>query len=239
MAQTSWPFYNQDTDEDQFTLLFRHFARNGVFGQSSDTALKVFADSTGMQVKVPVGFAIVRGLAYNNSAQETLVIEAANASPRHDLIVLRLDPDIDSIVLAVKKGTAAASPADPSLTTTDTGVFEIPLARVLVSSGVITIAADKITDLRTFTGLNWGSWTTERRPTSPRRGEAGFNTTTGLPEYWTGSAWATFMPSTFTGNVVGNVTGDVTGKVNGITFGVGTELPASPADNTIFFKVGG
>lgn len=194
MAQTSYPFENADTTEAQFSQLFRRLQTTGVYGSPATTDLKVFGDSSGLQVKVPAGFAIVRGHAYNSSAEETLTITAANATnPRNDLIVLKLDPTANSIVLAVKTGTAASSPSDPSLTQTDEGTYELAIARVSVAAGATTIASGNVTDLRPFLGTQFGRWTTSTRPASPIAGTAGLNTTTGAPEYWNGSAWTNFL----------------------------------------------
>lgn len=202
MTQTYYPFENTDTTEAQYSQLFRRLQLTGVSGAPSTTDLKVFGDSSGMQVKVPAGFAIVRGHAYNSSAQETLTITAANSTnPRRDLIVLTLDPTANSILLAVVTGTAAASPADPSLTQTDEGTFQMVLARVSVAAGATSIAAGDVTDLRTFVGTQFGRWTTATRPSSPVVGTAGYNTTASAPEYWDGSSWVPFV-STVTASMI-------------------------------------
>lgn len=196
MTQTSYPFENADTTEAQFSQLFRRLQTTGVSGSPATTDLKPFGDSSGLKVKVPAGFAIVRGHAYKSDAQVELTIDAADATnPRRDLVVLRLDPTANSIVLAVKKGTAASSPTDPSLTQTDEGTYEVALARVAVAAGATTIAAGVVTDLRPFVGTQFGRWTTDTRPASAEVGSAGYNTTSGAPEYWNGSAWTAFVSS--------------------------------------------
>jgi hypothetical protein len=192
MAQTSYPFENADTTEGQFSQLFRRLQSTGVSGSPGTTDLKAFGDSSGMNVKVPAGYAIVRGHAYNNDAQVTMTISAASSLPRIDVLVLKLDPTANSIVLNVVAGTANASPTVPSLTQTDEGVYMLPLAQILVGANVTTISAGSVTDVRTFNGTQFGRWTTATRPGSPTVGHAGFNTTTSLPELWNGSAWVTF-----------------------------------------------
>lgn len=149
MAQTSWPFENIDTSETQFS----QWARNIGEGVKTDALneLEVFADSSGMQVKVKSGQAMVRGHYYNNSAQESLVVTVADPSnPRIDNVVLELDPSANTIVLKVVAGTAAGSPSAPSLTQTDAGIYQIKLAEVLVDAAATTIAAGKVTDARSF-----------------------------------------------------------------------------------------
>jgi hypothetical protein len=191
MAQTSYPFDAQDTTEAQYSQLFRRLTFTGVIGAPAGSELKPFGDSSGMSVKVPAGNAIVRGHFYKSDAQETLTITASSTNPRRDLVVLRLDPSANSIVLAVKAGTPASSPSDPSLTQTDEGIFELALARVTVPANAVTISASDVTDLRTYIGQQLGLWTTAQRPSAPTVGTAGFNVTTGSVESWNGTAWKT------------------------------------------------
>lgn len=149
MAQSSFPFENVDTTETQFSQMFRTL-NAGVNGTPAGTELKVSA-GTGLQVSVALGQAMVRGHYYISTATELLTIGTANPSnPRIDTVVLRLDPVANSIVLAVVAGTAAASPVAPTLTQTDAGVFEFPLANVAVAAGAGTVGT--ITDRRVFMG---------------------------------------------------------------------------------------
>lgn len=152
MAQSAWPFENIDTSETQFSQWARNIGE-GVKGTSGGTELKVFGDSTGMQVKVPAGYAMVRGHYYSNTAQETLTIAAAHATlARIDSVVLQLDPSANTILLVVKTGTAASSPSAPALVQTDSGVYEIRLANVAVAAAATTITSGNVTDTRTFIG---------------------------------------------------------------------------------------
>lgn len=153
------------------------------------TALQVSA-GTGLAVNVAAGEAMVRGHYYTSDAVESLALATADATnDRLDLVVLKLDPTANSITLVVKTGTPAGSPTAPSLVQTDAGIFEQPLAEVLVpaTSGVPTT----ITDRREFQGTRLGSWTTAGRPTPAGRVLFGFNTTTGAVEYYdtNESAW--------------------------------------------------
>ena len=196
MAQTSYPFENEDTTEGQFSQLFRRLQSTGVSGSPASSDLKAFGDSSGMNVKVPAGYAIVRGHAYHNDAEVAMTITTASTLPRIDVLVLKLDPTANSIVLEVVAGTANASPTVPSLTQTDEGVFMMPLAQILVGANVTTIASGAVTDVRTFNGTQFGRWTTSTRPGSPIVGHAGLNTTTNLPEFWNGSSWISFNAGT-------------------------------------------
>jgi hypothetical protein len=150
MAQTSWPFENVDTTETQFSQMFRNIGE-GVKGSSAGTELKPFGDSSGLQVKVPAGQAMVRGIYYASTATETLAVTTAHATlARIDSVILELDPSANSILLRVLAGTAASTPSAPSLTQTDAGIYQIRLANVAVAAAATTIAAGNVTDTRTF-----------------------------------------------------------------------------------------
>jgi hypothetical protein len=152
MAQTSWPFENVDTTETQFSQMFRNIGE-GVKGSSAGTELKPFGDSSGLQVKVPAGQAMVRGIYYASTATETLTVTTAHATlARIDSVILELDPSANAILLRVLAGTAASTPAAPSLTQTDAGIYQIRLANVAVAAAATSIAAGNVTDTRTFLG---------------------------------------------------------------------------------------
>lgn len=149
MAQTSWPFENIDTSETQFS----QWARNIGEGVKSSTLneLEVTADSSGMNVKVASGQAMIRGHYYQSTAQETLTITTADGSnPRIDNVVLELDPTANSILLKVVAGTPAGSPTAPTLTQTDGGIYQLKLAEVYVDTGATAIDSGDVTDTRAF-----------------------------------------------------------------------------------------
>jgi len=155
-----------------------------------------------MNVKVKVSGgstqAIVRGHMYQSTAEETLTIASASTSPRIDAVVLRLDPSVNSIVLAVVQGTPASTPSAPTLTQTDTAVYELLLGYVAVSASATTISAGDVTDKRVFLG---NVWTTANRP-APKLGLTGFNTTLGKLESWTGSSWDVVTPTSLDASVI-------------------------------------
>ena len=149
MAQSSWPFENIDTTETQFSQWARNIGEGVIVGKGLE--LEPFADSTGLNVKVKSGQALVRGHYYNSTEEETIVVPTASVSnPRIDLVVARLDPTANSIVLALVTGTPAGSPTAPTPTQTESGIYELPLAEVYVGTGVVTIIPANVTDLRSL-----------------------------------------------------------------------------------------
>lgn len=195
MAQSSWPFENADTTETQYSYLFDRLKSSGVAGFPTDTALQVTGDSSGMNVKVAVGFAIVRGFMYQSDAIVTNTITTSSSNPRIDLVVLRLDPTLNTIVQAVVAGTPASSPSAPALTQSATGTYELEIGRVTVPALATVIAAGNVSDTRPCLSHGVGIWTTTQRPASPSVGRVGWSTTNQVLEIWNGSAWEEASPN--------------------------------------------
>lgn len=150
MAQTSYPFENVDVTESQFSKWARHIGE-GVNGGPDDTKLKPFGDDSGLQVRVAAGEAMVRGHYYLSTSQETLTLDTAGLETRTDAIVAELDPAANQIILKVVQGLAVpANPVPPTLTQTDTGVYQLLLGLVTIRPEASTILASDVTDRRTF-----------------------------------------------------------------------------------------
>lgn len=191
MTESSWPFDGTDTTETQYSYLFSRMALTGVYGDPSTSDLLPFGDSSGMQVKLNAGFAIVRGFMYYNDAVKTIAVPAAESQPRIDAVVITLDPTANTIVASVKKGTAAANPVAPTLNQSTTAAYEMLLGYIAVAASAATITAANVTDARPFTDLDFTTWTNATRPAANavRRGTLGYNATTGTLEYSDGTNW--------------------------------------------------
>ena len=193
MTITSYPFDNQDTTEAQFSELMREMADSGVADSSDGIGLKVAANGTGMSATIQPGFAVVRGFGFKSTAVEPITFGASAAGTvRWDLVVLRLDPNTNSIVYVVLAGTPAASQSAavvPVPNRTVAGVYEMTLAQVLIRANAPTVLATDVVDKRDLQGSTVGSWTTAQRPLAPRRRKFGYNETTNAWETWDGAAW--------------------------------------------------
>lgn len=154
MTQTYYPFdagAGSNVAESQWTKMARLWLPTGVIDGGLNE-LAVFADSTGLQVKVPSGRAWIEGHFFESDAQVTLAIAAAHpTNPRIDRVIVRVDWTANTIALAVLSGTAAGSPSAPALTQT-TSTWEISLAQVAVAATATTIAPGDVTDERTTVG---------------------------------------------------------------------------------------
>lgn len=190
MAITSYPFDNQDTTESQYSKLFRELQDSGVVDGFTGTAFQPFGDSTGMNVKLRAGMAIVRGHVINSDAVFTVTLPAADSAARVDRIVLRLDPTANSITPTYIKGVAGQGA--PAMTQTDTDVYDLPIATVNVAGSAPNIGPTDVTDVRPFVRHRVGVWKTVNRPAAPRAYQPGINPDLGgRMEMWdpTKSAW--------------------------------------------------
>jgi hypothetical protein len=111
----------------------------------------VYADSSGMQVKVRTGECWMRGHWGTSTAEKTLPIATAHATfARKDRVVLRADFTNNRIEVDVLTGTAAASPSAPAVSQTSV-VWETSLSVVDVPAAVSTISSARPVDNRVYT----------------------------------------------------------------------------------------
>lgn len=148
MTQASYPFSNSPmTTQEQWSKMAQNWRETGVI-KGALNELQVYADSTGMQVKVKSGRAFIEGHFYESDSEEVLAIGAANSTnPRIDRVIVRLDWITGTIQLAVLQGVAAVSPSVPALTQ-NSSRWEISLAQVRVNANTATIAPGNVTDER-------------------------------------------------------------------------------------------
>lgn len=132
----------------QWEAMARHWLKDGVIlGELNEAA--VFADATGLQIKVQPGRVVVRGHYGDWAAQKTLGVTAASSTlTRIDRVVARLDITNSRIDLDMVTGTPGSG-LPPSLTQNST-TWEIPLARVAVPPGDTTVDSAQVTDERAF-----------------------------------------------------------------------------------------
>ena len=152
MAKTYFPFASgagATVTEPQWTDMARLWLATGVISGELQN-LEVYADNTGMQIKVRPGIAWMRGHYFKSDAEEVIAIPASSPSnPRLDRVVVRVDWSADTVDFALLQGTPAASPAAPALTQSATR-WEISLATVRVETNATSIIASKVTDTRTY-----------------------------------------------------------------------------------------
>lgn len=146
------PYTDQDWHQLYRYIIGLGGIRNnvGVFlgsGTQPNDGLRVTAQNpVAAFIDVNPGAALVRGIAYINTAIESFPV-AVNASgnPRIDTIVVRADYALQTCRLAILTGTPAASPVSPTLTQTPNVLWEIPIADVAVANGFTVLAQSTIT----------------------------------------------------------------------------------------------
>lgn len=136
---------------DIYSKFFGSNSARGYVIPGYNNNLAITANSpVALNVLVATGAALIRGRIYENVAQQTLTIGAADATnPRLDRILIRIDFAAQTIRLVVLQGTAAATPSLPALTQ-NAITYEISLAYVWVAATATTIAATEIHDERVF-----------------------------------------------------------------------------------------
>lgn len=154
MAQIFFPFDDgpgSNATEEQWKKMAQLWCSTGVILGKLDNFV-VYADSTGMQVKVKSGVAWIEGHYYESDAEEVLAIGAADpVNPRIDRVIIRLDWTTNTIQLAVLQGVPAVNAPTPNLTI-NSARWEIPLAQIYVAQNVTTIIPEAVTDNRGFGG---------------------------------------------------------------------------------------
>lgn len=163
MAETSFPVANGTGVTDAtYERLMGPTMGSGRYAFDPNSAMLdgalIYADNSGRQVKALANqAAIVRGFRWESGTTPPAVALDANTSgnPRIDLIVLRLERTTFTVRLGKTTGTPASVPSAPAPVqdTGSTGVWELPLAQVKVTSSGVTgqpsiLAAD-------VTPLSW------------------------------------------------------------------------------------
>lgn len=109
--------------------------------------LQVYADSSGMQVKVKTGGILNSGHYGENSSEKTLAVAAnTSGSTRNDRVVVRNDFVNNKIVLDVLQG----APGAPALTQ-NSSIWELCLAHLTIPNGTTAaVTSGMVGDRRLF-----------------------------------------------------------------------------------------
>lgn len=131
---------------EDYARFFASFIGNGVFPNPS-TNLQVVVNND-MTIVIKQGKAWINGYFYENTDDLILQIEPADGVlSRIDRITLRLDFQEREIRAYIKQGEFASNAVAKELQR-DADAYEIALADIEVSKGVIAIMQANITDLR-------------------------------------------------------------------------------------------
>lgn len=137
--------------EDGWRSMMRRTSRSGVIRDVANS-MNVYADSTGMQVKVQTGEVWAEGHWGQIASEKIVAIATAHATlARLDRIIWRVDYVNNRVEVDALTGTAAATPAAPALTR-NSSIFEGSLAVVSVPAADTGIDAAQVTDARVWGG---------------------------------------------------------------------------------------
>jgi len=138
--------------ESMWRSFMRRMVTSGVT-RDIDNELRVFGDSTGMQVKIDTGEVLLEGHWGRISSQKILSISSAHPTlPRRDLVVARANFVTDKVEYDKLTGVPASTPLVPT-PTQSASIWEIPLAIVRVNAGVSTIASGDVSLARQWGGM--------------------------------------------------------------------------------------
>lgn len=138
------PIYDRASNSEDLARWFAAFFTNGIFA-TSGFAVTV----SGLTVSVAPGDCLINGRYGYEKETRTFTLAGGGTQPRIDSIVLRLDLSLGtrSIDLYLKTGTAAASPAAPSLTRDDV-TWELGIANIRVEASQVAVSQSAVTDTR-------------------------------------------------------------------------------------------
>lgn len=204
MAQASWPspaHNSHEVTDVEYEQLAARFSDDGTYGTPSDTA--VVSAGTGLSVDIRADVvASVRGHAWTSGTTGDTLAIAANptGATRIDWVVLRLDRSTWTVRAAIVAGTAGAGAPALTQDTGDTGLYEIPLAKVSVQAGAASVT---VTRAEQYVGLRTRPCTSTTRNPHPVPGETCYETDTGIMRLWSGSAWHSVFDDS--GSIIINV----------------------------------
>ena len=143
--------YDRTYSAEQMSLYFKGLVSDGVIANVGN--MLAVSPHSGMSVQVGTGRMLIDSRWLQNDAAYNVTLQTAHATlNRKDIIVARLDYSGRAIGIIAKTGTAAASPAAPSIVRNGE-YFEMELAEIYVSAGATAITAANITDKRADTSV--------------------------------------------------------------------------------------
>jgi hypothetical protein len=184
MTLVTIPHVGIPTTETQFSIWGKAHGYDGVmYKKNTPSPMEVYADNSGMQIKVRPGSVMVRGFIGYLDKILTVPVEASDPSDRTDLVVYRLyqtfiNQKAQGEILVLKNTTTPVR--------TEIQEYDIPLARIKVKGGTFSILPGDVSDVRPFIG-EWKS--AAERPQVPGAGSVGYNTGIQEVEFFDGTNW--------------------------------------------------
>ncbi|WP_346767422.1 hypothetical protein [Streptomyces sp. C1-2] len=173
--------------DTEYEKIAEKFSGDGMYGDPTDTA--VVTAGAGLSVTIAANlYGSVRGHAWSSGTSGVTLTITPNSSgsSRTDRVVLRLDRSTWTVRAVVKTGTAGSGAPALTQDDSDSGVWEIPLARVAVPNAATSVT---VTREELYVGARCRPCTSTTRNPNPDVGELGYETDTERVILWTGAAW--------------------------------------------------
>lgn len=220
MAELSWPSPDdgRTVDERQYELIMAQTTDDGLLMDDSGAQIDpggiqpVYGDSSGLQYKVAADlFGNVRGFGWTSGASVITKSIAANGagSTRFDRVVLRLDKATWNVRIATVQGTAGGGLPALTRDVGTSGVFEVHIATVTVTSGAGTITAGNVDADGCRIGTKVRAWKFMADAVNPRLGQIGYDEALKQWFGWNGTENILFSPPDYTTDPNGYVKNDV------------------------------
>jgi hypothetical protein len=199
MAESSWPFDNGPVDDAQYEALVGSVYPDGMIGSPADAQM-CYGDNSGLSVAFRAGSEVlVRGRLWTaGDSVLTKSIDANSAGQtRYDLVVIRYDRTDYSCTAQIRKGTPGAGVPSFTQTAGSTGVWEMPIAKVQVTSGAVSIGGSDVTVMGWYAVAPGEAilCTSASRPPH-KEGRRIHEHDTGVEYVSTGSSWLLTMEDT-------------------------------------------
>ncbi|MGW3166988.1 hypothetical protein ACWC9Q_29840 [Streptomyces sp. NPDC001142] len=173
--------------DGEYELLAAAFSGDGVYGAPTDAA--VVTSAVGLTVAIRANMvASLRGHAWTSGTTGDSLPIAPNSSgqTRTDRVVLRLDRTDWTVRAVVSQGTPGAGLPPLAQSTAATGVYEIPLAEVVVTAGATSVTVRR---RELYVGTRVRAAISDALPPNPARGEMVYQTDAAVLSVWNGGSW--------------------------------------------------
>lgn len=141
-------FFNGDTEygQEEFNRYFDNIYESGIAADSDQSLQYPLSISSG-KVQVGIGFSILRGFFHYNDSIKKLTLTPDTNLPKIYRILLQLNIANRTVTLVARAGSAASSPAPPTLNRNES-IYELSLAQYQVEkSGAVSLVKDERPDV--------------------------------------------------------------------------------------------
>lgn len=141
----STKMYNIEYNAEDLQAVYQYLYGSGIIKE------RLFGNiysGGGRQIIIDSAMFVIDGIFGFFKNKQSVILDVGDTQSRIDLIVLRKDQTEQDVFLAVKKGVPSSSPSAPPLTTVHEGIWEIPIAEVMIQANATVVSGGDIKDVR-------------------------------------------------------------------------------------------